>query len=467
MAKILIVDDDPKILIFLKELVESQGHICEQAHSLKQGMNRCVKEEFDIILLDLEFPDGNALDILPEMVNAPSNPEIIIITGTGGVNGAKLAFKYGAWDFIQKPFIMEEVFLPVSRALEYRKGKKKRSPIQLKRKQIIGQSALIHNCLEIVAKASTTDVSVLISGETGTGKELFARAIHENSPRSRGRFIPINCGAIPESLAESTFFGHRKGTFTGAGADRQGVIIQADKGTLFLDEIGELPMHIQTLLLRVLQEKTVRPIGAKDEIPVDFRLVSATNKNLKQMVEQSKFRQDLLYRIHSLTIDLPPLRDRGEDLEDIVVHQIPLICQKYEIERKGISPDFLDVLKNNRWPGNVRELISTLEVAITSSGNDPLLYPKHLSPEYRAAALNIQSRDIVDEHSDDIPELLESDTIFPTLPQYRGKAEKHYLKSLIRRSKGDRKTACRLSGISQARLYELLKKHNLSLLRLF
>jgi len=468
MASFLIIDDDPKIVMFLSELIENWGHTSAKAHTIKEGLYLSETNRFDIVLLDLELPDGNAINILPDIIRSPSNPEVIIITGTGGVSGAKLAFKHGAWDYVQKPFIMEEVLLPISKALEYRREKKTHVPITLKREKIIGESAVIHNCLDMVAKATMTDVSVLITGETGTGKELFARAIHENSPRSKGLFVPINCGAITESLAESMFFGHEKGAFTGADAIKQGVISQADKGTLFLDEIGDMHMNIQTSLLRVLQEKCIRPIGSKKEIEVDFRLISASNRDLKKMVAENRFRQDLLYRIHSMTIDLPPLRERGNDMEEIAVQLIHRICQDYKIETKGISPEFITILNSNQWPGNVRELINVLETALVSVGSDPTLYPKHLPPEYRTAALNIHPNR-PGEHSeqpDPDPEIVqEPHTDFPTLPEYRSRAEKKYLEMVIEKSKGDRKKACRLSDISQARFYDLMKKYHLSLFK--
>ncbi|MCP4024404.1 MAG: sigma-54-dependent Fis family transcriptional regulator [Desulfobacteraceae bacterium] len=470
MAQFLIVDDDPKIVLFLSELVENWGHSSDSAHTIKDGLALSIKNNFDIVLLDLELPDGNALSVLPDIVRSSSHPEVIIITGTGGLNGAKLAFKHGAWDYVQKPFIMEEVYLPVSRALEYRKEKTKNETIVLKRGKIIGESAVIHHCLDAIATSSRTNVSVLITGETGTGKELIARSIHENSRRSEGPFVPINCGAVPESLAESIFFGHEKGAFTGADMKKQGLVAQADGGTLFLDEIGELPRHIQISLLRVLQEKCIRPVGAKKEINVDFRLVSATNRDLKEMAAQKRFRQDLLFRIHSMTIDLPPLRERGNDLEEIAIYQIQKICKDYEVEIKGISPEFISILNSNHWPGNVRELINVLEAAVATVGSDPTLYPKHLPPEYRTAALGIEpdpqkmgSKTVVP----DVEDKKEISEQIPIFSKYRFDSEKKYLQTLIQKAKGDRKLACRISNISQARLYELLKKHNLSFNRRF
>lgn len=465
MAHFLIVDDDPKIVMFLSELVESWGHTLETAHTIKESLHLSQKNNFDIVLLDLELPDGNSINILPDIIRTPSNPEVIIITGTGNISGAKLAFKHGAWDYVQKPFIMEEVFLPVSRALEYRQEKKTNPPIMLKRKGLIGESAVIHNCLDTIAKASITNISVLITGETGTGKEVFAKILHENSQRSSGMFVPINCGAIPESLAENIFFGHEKGSFTGADSVKKGVISQADKGTLFLDEIGDLPMDIQTSLLRVLEEKRFRPIGSKKEIEVDFRLVSATNRDLKKMVRKKQFRQDLLFRINSMTVDLPPLRERENDLEEIAIYQINKICRNYKMEIKGISPEFIEILKLNKWSGNVRELINVLEAAIASVGGDPSLHPKHLLPEYRAAALNIPGESL--ENDNIQPDfysihIKKTPNAFPTLLEFRSSAEKQYLDMAIKKAKGDRKRACKLSDMSQARFYELMKKYNLS-----
>lgn len=457
MARVLIVDDDVRIVRFLSEMVESWGHTPASAHTIRECLDLAGSRAFDLVLLDLELPDGDAIRILPDITRSPGHPEVIIITGTGGLKGAKLAFKYGAWDYVQKPFIMEEVFLPVSRALAYREEKIQATPVTLKRSRIIGESGVITNCLDQVARAASTNVSVLITGKTGTGKELFARAIHDNCTRSDGAFVPINCGAIPETLAESVFFGHTKGAFTGADTARQGVIIQADRGTLFLDEIGDLPLPLQVSLLRVLQEKKIRPIGSRREIPVDFRLVSATNRDLNRMVSQKKFRQDLLFRIRSLTIDLPRLTERGDDLEEIATYQIRRICRENRLAIKGISPEFFDVLKAHTWPGNVRELKSVLEAALASIGADPTLYPKHLPPEYRAAVFS--APEVEAGESPPYPEP------FPTLGQVRHNAEKEYLELLIRRAGGDRQKAVLLSGISQARLYDLLKKHGLSLLR--
>lgn len=465
MANLLIIEDDPKICLFLSDFADGWGHKATAANTIKGGLDLAGSGDYDLILLDLELPDGNGLQALPDLLRCPSGPEVIIITGTGGIAGAKLAFKYGAWDYVQKPFTMDEVFLPVARALEYRKEKKaSKVPVALNRTGIVGSSAAILSCLEDVARASATDASVLITGETGTGKELFARAIHENSKRATGNLVPVDCGAIPEPLAEGVFFGHERGAYTGADVKREGIIRQADGGTLFLDEIGDLPMGIQKSLLRALQEKRIRPVGGKQEIPVDFRLVTATNRDLAGMVDEKSFREDLLFRVRAIEIRLPSLRERGNDIQEIAIHRIHQIGRSCGTGTKGISTEFMDVLNAHHWPGNVRELINVLEYALASAGDDPTIYPKHLPPEYRAAILANGSGIRPETQGRPCPSpVAESD--FPSLSEYRARTERDYLTMLVHRSKGDREKACRLSGMSQSQLYNLMKKHDLSLFK--
>ena len=465
MATLLIIDDDPKICLFLSELAMGWGHSVDAANSLKDGQRLAGEADFDLVLLDLDLPDGNGLAIIPDLIRSPGHPEVIIITGTGDIHGAELAFKHGAWDYVQKPFTGDEVYLPITRALTYRAEKQlPKTPFALDRTGIIGESAAVASCLDDVARASVTDASVLISGETGTGKELAAQAIHRNSIRCKGVFVPIDCGGIPESLAESIFFGYEKGAFTGADAPREGVIRQADGGTLFLDEIGDLPLIIQKSLLRTLQEKRIRPLGGGQDAAVDFRLLAATNRDLKKMVAEHRFREDLLFRVGAIRIALPPLRDRGNDIREIAVHRIHQICAHYGNDSKGVSSEFISILEAQPWPGNVRELINVLEYAIASAGRDPTLYPKHLPPEYRTVFLS-------DDSTPQLQNPCEAATAsgindpFPTLFVYRAQMELKYLKKLLKKANGNRKKACELSGMSQARLYSLMKKYNLSLFR--
>lgn len=460
-ARLLIIDDDKALCEALAELARSKGLVPDCAFGLTEGKRRARATPFDIVLLDLDFPDGNGLDILPDLLRTPSTPEVIIMTGTGGVKGAELAYKHGAWDYVMKPFQFDEVFLPISRALQYRREKKRDVPPKLlKRGAIIGGSPQLEKCLELVAVASATDTSVLISGETGTGKDLFAQAVHANSRRADGPFIAVDCGALPESLVEGTLFGHEKGAFTGAERRRDGLISEADGGVLFLDEIGELPLTVQATFLRTLQERRLRPIGGKTEVPVDFRLVSATNRNLEEMVETGRFRRDLLFRIRAIEIAIPPLRDRAGDLRAIALGKIDDLCRRYELPAKGASPEFLEILAAHPWPGNVRELVNVLEYALALAPRDAILYPKHLPPEYRLVKLKAEAARPEPEPEPE-PGPRTADGPFPTLPEYKERAERDYLNALLDRAGGDRETACRLSGISQSRLYHLLKKHGL------
>ncbi|MBI5589793.1 MAG: sigma-54-dependent Fis family transcriptional regulator [Deltaproteobacteria bacterium] len=461
MARLLIIDDDVKICMVLSRLIESMGNQAYASHTLEEGLNRASSDQYDVILLDLEFPEGNGLQILPDLLKAPSLPEVIIITGTGDTRGAELAFKYGVWDFIQKPFTLDEASLHITRALQYRseKGATKR-PVLLDRTDIIGKSDAIRICLGEIARTSITDSSVLITGETGTGKELFAKAIHQNSTRSKGPFITVDCGALPETLAESTLFGHEKGAFTGADKRQDGLILQAGGGTLFLDEIGDLPLNIQASLLRTLQEHRIRPLGSKQELPVDFRLVSATNRDLDKMVKEKNFRADLLFRIRAIGISLPPLRDRKLDLQEIAVHKIHEMGQRYGLGLKGVSSDFLMHLNAHHWPGNVRELINVLEYALAAAGQDPTLVPKHLPPAYRITRLDFDSghtKSITERKT----ETQDENTVFPSWSEFRQQSEENYLRMLLAKAGDSREKACNLSGISQSRLYDLLKKHHL------
>lgn len=460
MIRVLVIDDDAKICLFFSKLLKQMGHEAVLAHTMNEGLRLCNHGHFDLVLLDLELPDGNGLQILPDLIKASSEPEIIIITGTGDVRGAEIAFKYGAWDYVQKPFLLEEVSLPITRALQYRREKQTpKTPVSLIRPNIVGESDAIRKCLEEVARAATTDASVLITGETGTGKELFARAIHENSRRALNHFIAVDCGALPETLVESTLFGHEMGAFTGAGKKQEGLIAQADGGTLMLDEVGDLPLTIQKSFLRTLQERCVRPVGGKSEKPVDFRLVAATNLDLDKMVKEKQFREDLLYRIRAMEIKLPPLRERGKDIEEITIRKAHGLAQRYGFETKAISPEFFQTLAAHHWPGNVRELINVLEYVLASAGQDPTLFPKHLPPEFRTARLAFNP---VPGKTDLSGHLQEGDNNLPTLHAHRTRIEKEYLKMLMKQVKGNREEAGRISGISQSRLYGLLKKHHLA-----
>ena len=468
MANILIIDDDPMMCDTLSQALLEQEHHVVIAQSLTKGMEKAFSGPFDVVFLDVVLPDGNGLDALPNIRRTPSTPEVIIMTGAGDPDGAELAIRSGAWDYIQKPASLGAMTLPLVRALQYREEKKASKPaIFLKREGIVGNSPKLKRCLDLVAQVATSDANVLITGETGTGKELFARAIHTNSPRANGSFVVVDCAALPATLVESVLFGHKKGAFTGADQTQDGLILQADGGTLFLDEVGELPVPVQKAFLRVLQEHRFRPVGGRKEVESRFRLVSATNKNLDEVVKHGDFRGDLLFRLRSVTIDLPPLRNRLEDMRELTMYHMGILCQKYGTEMKGFSPEFFEALASYDWPGNVRELINTLERVLVSARHDPTLFPKHLPAGIRIriarASINRSSQVTMQEPQ------AQNDTTAATLPRYRefrqsvvDEAEKKYLRNLMALAHGNIKKACHLAGLGRTRLYTLLKKHAVS-----
>jgi two-component system NtrC family response regulator len=463
MANVLIIDDDKLICETIGNLVRRMGHHSTCSYTLQDGLEKASSELADVVFLDVRLPDGNGLEVLPRIQAAPSLPEVIIMTGYGDPDGAELAIKHGAWDYIEKPSTMDAMMLPLARALQYREEKKtSKATMILKREGIIGNSPKIKACLDLLAQVASSNANVLLTGETGTGKELFAVAIHKNSPRVNKNFVVVDCAALPENLVESILFGHEKGAYTGADKARDGLVLQADDGTLFLDEVGELPLSVQKSFLRVLQERKFRPVGGKEEIESDFRLIAASNRNLDDMVRQGKFREDLLFRLRSFSIGLPPLRELPEDIKGLVTYYTEVLCERYEIEPKDFSPEFFDVLTSYPWPGNVRELINALERALVNGRYERILFPKHLPTHIRAQI----ARSSVSEKETAEIKMTPSSRIFPKIQALREKAiakvEEQYLRDLISFTQGDIKEACQISGLSRSRLYLLLKKYNVS-----
>lgn len=466
MARILIIDDDKAICLAMASAIEQIGHDVTSSYSLKEGIETISSEVFDVIYLDVRLPDGSGLEALPLIKKNPSAPEVIIITAEGDPDGAELAIKSGAWDYIEKPSTINEMTLPLIRALQYREEKETRSKaVALKREGIIGSSSAMKECFDLIAQAADSEVNVLIAGETGTGKELVAQAIHENSSRKSSSFIIVDCTTLPEALVESILFGHIRGAFTSADRNQDGLVKHADGGTLFLDEIGDLPPSIQKSFLRALQEHRFRPVGGQQEIDSDFRLIAASNRDLTDMAEQGHFRQDLLYRLRSLTIDLPALRERPSDIKELTIYHVARFCRNYAIEAKGFSPDFFAALEAFDWPGNVRELFNALERAVTVAGSEPILFPNHLPMDIRAKAARAALK--TSKHSEtqpswiDVTEDLGLEN-FPGIQDFRSTMEQQYLQKLMQLSRGSRQEACRLSGLSRTRLFELLKKHNIT-----
>lgn len=466
MANILIIDDDKTICDMLSLVVKEMGHEAASAATLHEGALKTDSGLFDVVLLDVNLPDGDGLDALPRIRQSASSPEVIIVTGAGDPDGAELAIKNGAWDYIQKPLLNNEVTLQLSRAIQYREEKQSRTPpVALKREGIIGSGPLIQACLDLLAEAAHSDANVLVVGETGTGKELFATAIHENSFRAGNSFVVVDCAALPATLVESVIFGHEKGAYTGADRAREGLISQAHEGTLFLDEVGELPLPVQKAFLRVLQERRFRPVGGKQEVESHFRLIAATNRDLEHMVASGQFRKDFLFRLRSMTIELPPLREHLEDIKELVVYYMTKLCESYGIATKGFSPDFFETLRQYHWPGNVRELVSTVERALASAYQDPTLFPKHL-PTHMRVALTRNAVSKCRHNTDSSTDRTRLPAEFSTFRDFReagiANLERQYLHDLMLFTQGKIKEACRISGLSRSRFYGLRKKHQIA-----
>jgi two-component system NtrC family response regulator len=468
MARILIIDDDELICQSLSLVARQKGYEATSTNTLGEGLKKATAEPFDVVFLDVNMPDGNGLDFLSKLPKLPSSPEIIIITGYGDPHGAELALKCGAWDYIEKGASVKEITLSLCRALQYREQKQAGSAtnnvVSLKRDGIVGNSACLKECLELVSQAATSDSSVLITGETGTGKELFARAVHQNSNRSNKKFVVVDCAALPENLIEGMLFGHEKGAYTNADNAREGLIYQANGGTLFLDEIGEMPLPLQKVFLRVLQEHRFRPLGSNRELESDFRLVVATNRNLDDMVKSERFRSDLLFRISTFVIELPSIRERPEDIKELARYHIDRICDHYGTPTKEFSPDFLEMLAAYSWPGNVRELVNTLERTIAAARFESILFPKHLPINLR---IEVTKTTMKREAPSQKPTEQSGSISLPPLHELRdsiySNVEKQYLLDLMVLTDNNVTEACRVSGLSPSRFYALLKKQGIQL----
>ncbi|EGB14603.1 putative two component, sigma54 specific, transcriptional regulator [Pseudodesulfovibrio mercurii] len=467
MTDILIVDGDAVFAERLAASLLEHGFPTNACDSLSKALGILHTGTFKAVLLGDDLPDGDVVDYLALIREVPSFPEAIIITRRRDPDMAERAIQSGAWNYITKPLNLQRLLVLLERVITYHtKVHSGFCPVSLRREGIIGNSRAMLSCLDAVAQAATSDINVLLIGETGTGKELFARSIHKNSARRNKPFVVVDCAAMPDTLAESLLFGHARGAFTSADAPTVGLVKQADQGTLFLDEVGELPMPLQKVFLRVLEGRSFRPVGSAREITSDFRLLAATNRDLEEMVEQGEFRRDLYFRLRGMHIRLPALRDIAEDINEMTCKFIQRHCEKLKLSTKGFSPDFLDALMHYDWPGNVRELIHTLEQALSRAGNDAVLFPRHLPKAIRA---QIARRSMRPEHQAAKPahhhEIAPPDA-FPDMRTYRdqqiARSEERYLMNLMEITGGDMAASCTVSGLSRARLYALLKRYNVS-----
>ncbi|UIJ38331.1 sigma-54 dependent transcriptional regulator [Desulfobaculum bizertense] len=462
MARVLIIDDDPTISYTLARVARRSGHEVDFARTLGEGRDCAQNAEYGAIFLDVILPDGDGLTLLPELAAHSYQPMILIITGAAEPDGAANAIVNGAWEYIQKSASISHIGQALERALRHREKQRAAAQNQekpLSREKIVGNSPALNRALGMVEQYAASEVNVLITGETGVGKEMFARAIHNNSRRQRKPFVVVDCAALPETLAEGMLFGHCKGAFTGADRERKGLVLEADGGTLFLDEIGELSLELQKKFLRILQERTVRPLGGAQEYSSDFRLIAATNRNIEDMVAAETFRSDLLYRVKELHLPLPPLRERQEDIQELAQVFVDSFCAQYGLAEKLLDAELQDVLRSYSWPGNVRELRNAMNFAVTAARHEALLYSQHLPQEIRIAVTCGR----MEASPARLFPLPESKFELPSLHDYRIEAyrviESQYLADLMTLTQWNIKEACEISGLSRSRLYALLKEH--------
>ncbi len=444
-ATALIVDDEPDIRELLEITLLRMGVECQSAGNVTEAIQCLMNNSFQVCLTDLRLPDGDGIEIVSWIQkNQPELP-VAVFTAHGNMDTAIHAMKAGAFDFISKPVELEQLRSLINTALKL-SCKSEQSG-----ENILGNAPAISRLHKQIAKVARSQAPVYISGESGTGKELVARAIHYQGGRSDAPFIPVNCGAIPSELMESEFFGHKKGSFTGANADKQGLFQAADGGTLFLDEVADLSLEMQVKLLRALQEKAVRPVGAEAEIPIDVRILSATHKDLAEEVHRERFRNDLFYRINVIQIQLPPLRERSED--------IPLLAEKFlekfasdcGLETPSLTPDALSALQIYSFPGNVRELENVLERAFTLCEDDQITLEDIQLPQ----PLTPQKEEIPDGSSRNTPEMNES---YESLDEYLEEIERDVITQTLEETRWNRTAAAKKLGISFRSFRYRLKK---------
>jgi two-component system NtrC family response regulator len=469
MAHILIIEDDRTVAKYLSKKISRLGHEATWSGTLRNGVETTLHMPYDVVFLDVRLPDGNGIDALPQILRSPFKPEVIVMSGLPNMEDAQAAIQKGAWDYIHKPDMDDKYILLLQHTLQYREEVKKKRPLlsDLRQDGIIGCSNAIRTCLQSVGKAAHSNANVLIAGATGTGKELFARAIHNNSNRLNKSLVVVDCAALPETLVENLLFGNVKGIYTGADRSRDGLVAQAHGGTLFLDEVGELPLSVQKVFLRVLQERKYRPVGGQKELFSDFRLIAATNRNLDAMVAEGRFREDLLYRLRAIELQLPSLKERREDIRPLIDYYIAKICKRIDVPSKKPSADFIDAMLLYDWPGNVREMINTIETAIATADDCQKVFARHLPDAIRIHVV----RSSLPQPSKPLASITSCRGInwrngIPSLKEYRKQAaedaEKEYLHALLVQTRNDVNAALKLSKLSRSRFYELLKTHNLT-----
>ena len=455
--EILVVDDDQAIRWTLKEALQSWGLSPIEAATVAEATRQFKSHLPAAVLLDIDLPDGSGLDVLREIKNEHYETIVIMITGNVGIDNTISALRGGAYDFIGKPINLEELRVTIRNAIETRDLRRELEQVRKERerefnfRQIVGESPAMKKMLALAAKVAESDVaSVLLQGESGTGKDLVAKAIHYGSQRAEQPFVAVNCAALPATLIESELFGYEKGAFTDAKARKEGLFEQAEGGTLLLDEIGELELSLQAKLLRVLEEGAFRRVGGLKDIPLDVRVLAASNRDLKTESEAGHFRLDLYYRLSVIQIDIPPLRERSDDVLLLAQHYIDTIGSRLKRNKRitGLAPEARDVFRKYNWPGNVRELRNVIERALILEENE------QITTEYLPGGLLMSPRDSALVTDAD----LQARFVLPAEGLSLDEAELSFVRQAIERSGGNQTRAAELLGISRDQLRYRLKK---------
>ncbi len=449
--RILVVENDESARVSLALILKREGFTADLAASGEEAVAYIAAgEPYDLVITDLVMGRVGGLEVLEAVKQARRESEVILLTGFGSVESAVEAMKRGAYEYLTKPYDPDELILTVGKALERRQLKREVKQLReqvratYRSSNIVGKSGRLKQVHELIESAAPTDATILVQGESGTGKELIARAVHTNSQRAGGSFVAINCGALPETLLESELFGHVKGAFTGAQFNKPGLFEEADGGTIFLDEIGETTQATQVKLLRVLQEHEIRRVGDTKTVTVNARVVAATNKDLMAMIREGKFREDLYYRLNVITIEVPPLRERIEDLPLLVRHFLEKYGEKTGRGAKEVSPQAMALLEQYGWPGNIRELENTIERAVILS-KGPVIGPADLPPQVRAGHETRGLTAGLEPGSMTLEEL-----------------ERTYIVAALERFAGNQAATASALGISRTTLWRKLKAYGLS-----
>lgn len=459
---VLFVDDEEDLCTLMQMMLSRMGIETHVAYRLSQARKMLSEHQYDVCFTDLNLPDGNGLELVEEISQQYPQLPVAVLTAYGNMDIAIAALKAGAFDFVSKPIKQTHLEQLLQKALNKPISQQTLNEDALEQRMLIGQSLPIQQLRVTLKKIARSQAPVFITGESGTGKEVVANLVHRLSNRNEGPFIAINCGAIPADLLESELFGHKKGSFTGATQDKQGLIQSAHGGSLFLDEIAELPLNMQVKLLRAVQEKAIRPIGSETEIDVDFRVISASHQDLESLVQQGKFRQDLFFRIHVMDLVLPPLRERGQDILILAQHFIQKVSREWEIPAKALTPRAKEFLLTQYYPGNVRELRNIIERAITLSDED-YIDVQHLQSAPLRRSVQMQPPSSVDQLLTTSSELTLSSKKLPDegLELYLENIEKEILLNALNITHWNRTLAAKKLGMSFRSLRYRLKKFGL------